>query len=489
MRNLKDEAVYDPALYDRDAVRADLGFGPGDRVILFGGLLRKHKGIYELVELVDKLGDPRYKLLFVGSRPTPDQKKLVERYGERVRVLPPQNREAMARINLAADLVILWLDPDVPASHYQMPYKATDALAMGPSIIANDISDLGPLAIQGYLHVVPFGDWVTMTEAVKNLFENPEKTAAMREAARRLYLRQFSYSAARSNFELAAKRAIADGAVQLPVAAKFAKRFNAFHRAVTGLKEDFIDVDEPAAGESASSINIPGHGTAAEDTSIVALDIKSVSGFSHCSPTDIAIVMPSIDTAKALETARLLVRRAGIKTTVFIVEDTLRLGFIRTLNDTAARLKVTYIVYLAEDAFPGIDWLKIAHTRLEETGKGLLAFNCGKWRGRIAAFGMVRMDWVKKLYGGAVLYPGYKAHKADNEITVIARVTNQFIYEPDATLVEIDPQKTGHNKEVAPTASHDRSLFNQRFRLGFNLKLPKDSLANLENQYLNRRAI
>ena len=36
-------------------------------------------------------------------------------------------------------------------------------------------------------------------EVIRKLFEKPEQTAAIREAARRLYLRQFSYAAARSN--------------------------------------------------------------------------------------------------------------------------------------------------------------------------------------------------------------------------------------------------------------------------------------------------
>jgi glycosyltransferase involved in cell wall biosynthesis len=492
MRNLKDEAVYDPALYDRDAVRADLGFSLRDRVILFGGLLRKHKGIYELVELVDRLGDLRYKLLFVGSRPTPDQKKLVERYGERVRVLPPQNREVMARINLAADLVILWLDPDVPASHYQMPYKATDAFAMGPSIIANDISDLGPLAAHGYLHIVPYGDWERMTEVIRKLFEKPEQTAATREAARRLYLRQFSYAAARSNFALAAKRALAEGAGRLPLAAEFAKRFNAFHSAVTSLEEDFIDVVEPAAGaDAATPPKIPGYGDTEEDVSIVVLNVRSLAGSSFRDPKGVAIVMPSIDTSKALDTARLLVRRAGMKTTVFIVNDTLRQGFIRTLNDTVARFEVKYIVYLAEDAFPGIDWLKFAHTKLEETSKGLLAFNCGKWRGRIAAFGMVRMDWVLRLYGGPVFYPGYISHRADNEITAIARATGQFAYEPDAVLIENDSVKAFRKVETDASNFHvaDKNLFIARFNAQFGGLASEKRLNQFRHEYLNQRKL
>ncbi|MDA3896864.1 MAG: glycosyltransferase [Desulfobacteraceae bacterium] len=240
MRNLKDEQIYDPAAYDRDVVRAKLGFSPEDRIILFGGLLRRHKGIYELVELVDRLSDPRYKLLFVGSRATPDQERLVKKYGDQVHILPPQDREAMARINYAADLVILWLNPDVPASHYQMPYKATDAFAMGPVIIANDISDFGMLASQGYLRIVPFGHWDSMKAAIIDVFDNPAWTLAMRKASRRLFLRQFSDNAARANFELAARRAldISDGA--FPGSMSFARDFNRFYQKMTGSSVEFI---------------------------------------------------------------------------------------------------------------------------------------------------------------------------------------------------------------------------------------------------------
>jgi glycosyltransferase involved in cell wall biosynthesis len=238
MRNLKDEAVYDPALYDREAVRAELGFAPDDRIILFGGMVRRHKGIYELIDLVERLGDARYKLLFVGSRVTPDQTQLIEKFGTRVRVLPPQDRVAMARINLAADLVILWLDPDVPASHAQMPYKATDALAMKTPIIANDISDLGDLGRQGYLRLVAFGDWDAMARTIEKLFSNQARTAAMREAGRRLYLRQFSYAAARADFALMLNRTEGTDAAPLPAASAFARRFDEFRRTVTGAGAD-----------------------------------------------------------------------------------------------------------------------------------------------------------------------------------------------------------------------------------------------------------
>lgn len=230
MRNIKDEQVYDPHRFERARLRADLGFGPEDRVILFGGLLREHKGVFELVQLLERLDDPRYKLLFVASRPSPEQEELVRRQSERVRVLPPQDRDAMARINLAADLVILWLNPAIPASRYQMPYKATDALAMGTPIIANDISDLGELGRQGYLHLVPFGDWDGMRAAITALFDDPQATARLRLAGRRLFRRQFSYAAARANIELAVHRALAEPPGVLPAAERFARAFADFRQ-------------------------------------------------------------------------------------------------------------------------------------------------------------------------------------------------------------------------------------------------------------------
>ncbi|MFM1920583.1 MAG: hypothetical protein RLZZ303_2217 [Candidatus Hydrogenedentota bacterium] len=231
IRNLKDERWYDPARYDREAVRRELGFKPGDRVILFGGLIRKHKGVFTLIDLVNDLGADQYKLLFVGSRNSPDLEKLKREHSHQAIILPPQGRNDMARINYAADLVVLWLDPEVPASRYQMPYKLTDALAMEVPVIANDISDLGALGRQGYLRLVPHGDMEGLKQAVRDIFDQPEETRRMAAAGRRLYLRQFSYGAAKRNFDL-----IHDAATRQPgvlsESAAFAEWYARVHAAL-----------------------------------------------------------------------------------------------------------------------------------------------------------------------------------------------------------------------------------------------------------------
>lgn len=235
MRNVRDEEVYDPDRFDRDELRQGLGFTKDDRVILIGGLTGKHNGIYELVEFIERLGDERYKLLFTGSRVTLDQEALISRFGDRIVSLPPQDHEGMARANLAADLVILWLDPAVPASHYQFPYEATDAFAMRTPVIANSISDFGDLGRQNYLSLVDFGDWDGMLAAVRDLFDNPKATGIMTEAARRLYLRQFSYAAARANVELARIRLENQGDAPYPVSVEFGEAYRRMRNEVEPL--------------------------------------------------------------------------------------------------------------------------------------------------------------------------------------------------------------------------------------------------------------
>ena len=482
MRNLKDENTYDVTSYDRQATRASLGFAPDDRVILFGGMLRKHKGIYELVELMERLNDPRYKLLFVGSRSTPDQRKLVERYGDKVLVLPPQNREAMARINYAADMVILWLDPDVPASHYQMPYKATDAFAMGPTIIANDISDLGELASQGYLHVVPYGDWDAMIRAVRSVFENADKTAAMREASRRLFMRQFSYAAARSNFELAARRALSEGAQPLAAARVFADRFNEFYRQSTGSDGDLVPVLKTRS--SATIQTLSNDRPTDDDGQITLVNPTDLPTLDFDDPTGVAVVMFSRDSQKAFQAARILIRRAGMRARIFIIQESLSDGFVRVLNGAAERVRTRYIVFLQEDVFPGANWLRTAYEALENSGKSLFAFNCGRWMGKVAEFGMVRVDWARNLYGGPVLYPNYESQEAVRELTLIARATDEFIYDADAVVASIDFEEpfvcTRGSKRF-----HDLNRFRERALRGFDGRFTPQQLVAYADEVLN----
>jgi len=213
------------------------------------------------------------------------------------------------------------------------------------------------------------------------------------------------------------------------------------------------------------------------EAGIRLIDVRALGSFRHDDAGGVLVIMPSIRVRKGVRAARTLARRAGMPCTILVVRDRLRGGFVATCNAAVARATVKYVVYLAEDAFSGVDWLRLAHEALERSGKGLLGFNDGKWRGRIAAFGMVRLDWVRPLYGGPLFYPGYVAHGADNELTVIARAQDQYVYDPDCTLFEYDAgKKFGGGKG-------DRATFRARFRSGFGGLVPLEILAPLAREY------
>jgi glycosyltransferase involved in cell wall biosynthesis len=228
VRNPKDESVYRPDPVIRRQMRQRLGFAEGDRVLLFGGMVRRHKGVFALVDFVEGLADERLRLLVVSSRPTPDEERLKEHAGDRVTLLPAMGRNEMAALNMACDATVLWLDPSVTASHFQMPFKLTDAMAMHLPVIANPVSDLAHLGQQGYLRLVDYGDFDGLRRTLDDLFTDGEATAQMTARARRLYLRQFSYAAVRADVELILRR-VADDSRTLPVASRFAELFSAFY--------------------------------------------------------------------------------------------------------------------------------------------------------------------------------------------------------------------------------------------------------------------
>lgn len=215
-----------------------------------------------------------------------------------------------------------------------------------------------------------------------------------------------------------------------------------------------------------------------DNQSILLLHTRDLSSFSYSDPEGVVVIMPCTDTDMGMKTAEILYRRAGMDCKILVVYDINCQGFIKTLNDTAARISVKYIVYLAQDAYPGQGWLKCACDTLEASGKGLFAFNDGKWHGRIASFGMVRTSWVKKIYKDEILYSEYVSHAADNELTVIARVQDMHEYNPDCTLLEYDP-----DKDFGGSNPRDNALFKKRFQQGFDNVLSLESLESLAREY------
>lgn len=186
------------------------------------------------------------------------------------------------------------------------------------------------------------------------------------------------------------------------------------------------------------------------------------------------VIMPATDMVKAMQTAKILKSRAGVECNVIVVEDRERQGFIKTFNQAVVDNKADFYVYVAQDASPGRDWLKLGLETIRSEKKGLLAFNDGKWQGKLASFGLISQEFINEHgYDGKPLNPSYKSHYADTELTLIAKENNQLAYNPNAVLMEVDP-----DKESKSVNTDDKKLFGERKLTNFDGKVSQE-LSNI----------
>lgn len=173
--------------------------------------------------------------------------------------------------------------------------------------------------------------------------------------------------------------------------------------------------------------------------------------------------MPSTDmklARKAAEVMRLRTRHAG---TLCLIEDDMRIGFIMTANLVYAKTSSRYFGYVAQDAFPGQYWLEYGLETLEITRSGLLAFNDGRFFGKIAVFGLADRQWLRSVYRKFLFYPEYTSHFADTELSVIAAETANLAYNPNCIMVEVD-----YDKHLHPNNANDETLYRKRAESGFD---------------------
>jgi glycosyltransferase involved in cell wall biosynthesis len=189
----RDERRFDPDAHDRDRMRASLGVRPDDRLLLLGGTPRAHKGVVEVLEALDRLGDPRYRLAVFGTRELHDLRNQIAPFERWLLVLPYRPFDDLAPLVGAADLACVLQDLAHPVSQLQMPAKVTDAMAMRVPCLVSDAPPLRPLVEDDVVHVLRTGD--ALHERIAAIFDDEEGTRARADRARQRFLDEFSYAA------------------------------------------------------------------------------------------------------------------------------------------------------------------------------------------------------------------------------------------------------------------------------------------------------
>lgn len=207
VRHARDEAVFNPALYDQAATREEFGLRPSDKVILFLGTPRPHKGIYQIAEALDTINDPDAVLCIIGTIRDKRVSKEFEKYkNARIVFHDDQPFTRIAELVNMADVVCLLQDPNHPTSQHQIPAKLTDALAMGVPVIATKVPPLRDLiAAKAMIGV----DDETFVPELKALLADSRLMRKQGEMGRQYYLTEFSYAVNSARTELAISKAFA----------------------------------------------------------------------------------------------------------------------------------------------------------------------------------------------------------------------------------------------------------------------------------------
>jgi len=161
------------------------------RTVVFGGAVRPHKGVEEILEAMRRLGRADLRLVVVGPETDLLRSLLASpHYGPLMVFLGPRPRAEMPDYLDLADLVVLPLQ-DTPLARTQVPCKVFEAMAMAKPIVATAVSDL-PEILKGCGKVVPPGDPEALAGAIERILADPAEARRMGQAAREKCIREYS---------------------------------------------------------------------------------------------------------------------------------------------------------------------------------------------------------------------------------------------------------------------------------------------------------
>lgn len=196
--HVRDETVFDPARFDRDAIRARYGFGRRHRVVLFAGTPRRHKGIVRIAQALDRIGNPDYRLCIVGTKEYEELRRELEPYARWIVVLPYFPFSELPTVLMLADLVCVLQDPANEVARWQIPAKITDALAMGVPCLTTRVPPLESLVQRGLVETL---GQTPLDERIDDIFRDHDAARERAVRGRDAFLAEYSYGAVRPRLE------------------------------------------------------------------------------------------------------------------------------------------------------------------------------------------------------------------------------------------------------------------------------------------------
>lgn len=182
--HVKDTESIDPAGYDEEALRGELGLA-GKRIVMFAGTPREHKGVTDALHAVSSIPGPETVLVVVGGDLEGVYERKLQAMGsDRLMMFGQAPYRDLLKFLKIADVVVI---PQryAPGAQGQLPSKLFDAMAMGKAIVATAVSDI-PLVLNGCGIVVNAGSVDGLADGIRRMLDDP---GMARELGRRARLR------------------------------------------------------------------------------------------------------------------------------------------------------------------------------------------------------------------------------------------------------------------------------------------------------------
>ncbi|HDQ15687.1 MAG TPA: glycosyltransferase [Bacteroidetes bacterium] len=192
--HVRDETLFNPERFQKNALREEHNIPINDKIILFLGTIRSHKGIESLISAIHEIKNQHVKLMLINS--CDDNYSLglkneaESKLGKRVILLGPISFEETPEFLAIADLYVI-PQTESFASSGQIPAKLFDAMSMGLPIIATNISDI-PDILQECGWIVKSNSPAEIASAIIHAIENPDEAIKKGKKARQIYLETYS---------------------------------------------------------------------------------------------------------------------------------------------------------------------------------------------------------------------------------------------------------------------------------------------------------
>jgi glycosyltransferase involved in cell wall biosynthesis len=180
IRNGVCPSEFDPGARADPRLRARLGAGPGDCLVLYAGTHGISQGLTSVADAAARLAGEPVRFAFVGEGA--DKRRLADRVAElglhNVTLLPGIPHEQVPSLLAAADICLVPLR-DVPLFSAFIPSKLFECLAAGRPVVGAVAGEAAQILREAGAQVVPPGDGAALAGGIGALAGDPARRAAM----------------------------------------------------------------------------------------------------------------------------------------------------------------------------------------------------------------------------------------------------------------------------------------------------------------------